>query len=246
MKLAYQYDDNFTDLKNYFLSNIQDDFELICSKLEKPHIDSNANFVDKIGGGIDYWIGNTKYLLSILDSCKEDEYFMFSDVDIVFFKPILPTINKLIGDHDALFSREVPFGKVPWQGGDIAGNINFGFIVMRSCDRSKSFLKDLLFTIENQKILNQIVVNRLLYGSSNYNLKWDLLPVEFTNTNFFGPLWPTDLIGSVPTDLNKEHKLVNKNSLTFHAIYPIDPISKMNLLKFAVETVKKDENNNQF
>lgn len=238
MKLAYQYDEAFVPLKDNFLKNIHDEFEFIEKKLEKPKFSQGATQSDQFGGGIDYWIGNTKYLLNIINSCEPNEYFMFSDVDIVFFKPILPTINKLISDnsYDALFSREIPHGEVPWQGGDVPGNINFGFFVMKACDRSRRFLEELLTSIEKNRILNQVIVNKLLYGSPKYNLNWNLLPIEFTTTNFFGPV--------LPTDFNKDHALVNKNSLTFHAIYPIDPCEKMKLLKLAIDTVNKDENSN--
>jgi len=218
MKLCYMYDDAFIPLRDNFLASIKDDFELISLVLNKPKFSSNPNMSDLYGGGIDVWLEKPKYLLRIMDRCKPNEYFIYSDIDIVFFKPIISTIKNILGDKDILFLREIPAGLVPWQGGEgVPGNCNFGFCIIKSCDKTRKFFQDVLSVIETTKLMDQTVVNKILFGDPTYDLNWGVLPLEFTTTSFI------------------HNNQVNNKSLMFHAICCVDQQEKLNLLRQATD-----------
>jgi hypothetical protein len=215
------YDEAFTPLRNNFLANLKDEFELIELKLNKPKFEPNANLSDLYGGGIDVWLEKPKYLLRMIDQCQPDEYFVYSDIDIVFFKPMLPKLNQILIDKDVVFLREIPEGLVPWQGGDVAGNCNFGFCIIKACERSKQFFKHVLATIEQTRLMDQTVVNKILFGTPHYNLNWGVLPIEFTTTSF----------------INSNQ--LNHESIMFHAICCVDQQEKLGLLAHAQSIVTK-------
>jgi len=220
MKLCYMYDDAFIPMRDHFLANLKDEFELISLNLAKPHFGKHVPETELYGGGIDVWLEKPNYLLRVMEQCEPDEYFIYSDVDIVFFKPILPTLNKLLGRHDLLFLREIPEGLVPWQGGNVPGNCNFGFCVIRACERTRQFFLDVINMIEHSKLMDQTVVNKLLYDYSNDSLTWDVLPIEFTTTPFMDT-----------------HK-VDRTSLMFHAICCIQQQDKFNMMEHAKTAVR--------
>jgi hypothetical protein len=105
----------------------------------------------------------------------ENEVFVFSDIDIVFYKPIIPTILNLIENNDVLFLREFYDGIFELQG----GNINFGFNIIRSNQKTLNFFQDVIFEVCKSGTWEQKVINEFLYKNKNYNLKWDLLPATF-------------------------------------------------------------------
>lgn len=219
MKLCYMYDDAFVPLKDRFLLSLKDDFELISLKLNKPKFQDNAPPHELYGGGIDVWLEKPKYLLRVIDQCQPDEYFIYSDIDITFFQPILPTLDQVLNNKDVLFLREIPDGMVPWQGGDVAGNCNFGFCVVKACERTKAFFQDVLTLIERTRLMDQTVVNKILFGTPEYPLDWGVLPIEFTTTPFIN-----------------ENKL-SHNSLMFHAICCVEQHQKFELLDYATKIV---------
>lgn len=222
MKLCYMYDEAFTPLRNNFLANLKDEFELIELKLNKPQFQSDAHLADLFGGGIDVWLEKPKYLLRTIERCQPNEYFVYSDIDIVFFKPMLPKLNELLKDQDVLFLREIPEGLHPHQGGtNIAGNCNFGFCVIKACERSKQFFLDVLHMIEQTRLMDQTIVNKILFGNPNYNLNWGVLPIEFTTTSFI------------------HTKQLDCNSIMFHAICCVEQQEKLNLLAHAQSIVTK-------
>lgn len=197
--------------------NLKDDFELVALNIPSPKFSDNHCSSDIFGGGIDVWLEKPKYLLRTIESCQAGEYFIYSDIDIIYFKPIIPTLKYILNEtnKDVLFLREIPAGLVPWQGGDIAGNCNFGFCVIKSCNKTKRFFRDVLAMIESTRLMDQIVVNKILFGSPNYDLNWGVLPIEFTTTSFI------------------HTSQINKQSLMFHAICVIDQQEKLNLLNYA-------------
>ena len=144
MKLYYMYDEDFIDMRNLFISNTKDQFELIEIKIESPKFNEFTPDTEKFGGGIDVWKSRVNNILNIINENMDNTPFIFSDIDIVFYKPIMPTINSLIERNDILFLRELIDGVQEGQG----GNINFGFNIIRSNQKTYNFFSDVMNELE--------------------------------------------------------------------------------------------------
>lgn len=233
MKLCYMYDDKFIPLRDQFLSNIKDDFELIEKKLDTPTFGPEYHLHRLFGGGIQVWKDKVKYLLEMIEKCQPNEYFVYSDIDVAFFKPIIPILNQVLMNKDVMFIREIPYGSLPQQGGDVSGYCNFGFCVIKSCEKSKRFFQDVLHMIENTKnfvdshdralwpdgLMDQTCVNRILFSNPDYDLDWGTLPTTFATTAY------------------KDYKMINKDTVVYHATCVIDMYEKINLIEHFKEKV---------
>lgn len=208
MKLYYMYDDNFIDMKDMFLHNIKDQFELIDIKVDSPSFESNIPDNLKYGGGLEIWKSRVNNIINAIQVLKTDEPFIFSDIDIVFYKPCIPTILELIKDNDILFLRELFEGIHQPQG----GNINFGFNVIKANEKTYRFFQDVLDKVKKTGIWEQKIINELLYNKNSYELKWELLPHAFLSTS----------VGL--------HN-INKNTLLYHANCAVHKDDKYRLIE---------------
>ena len=179
MKLYYMYDEDFIDMRNLFISNTKDQFELIEIKIDSPKFNEFTPNTEKFGGGIDVWKSRVNNILNIINENMDNTPFIFSDIDIVFYKPIMPTINSLIERNDILFLRELIDGVQEGQG----GNINFGFNIIRSNQKTYNFFSDVINELEKTNGWEQMIINKFLYKENNYNLNWELLPPTFLSTS---------------------------------------------------------------
>jgi len=233
MKLCYMYDDGFVPLRTHFLDNLKDTFELIEKKLDTPKFETDFHQHRLFGGGIQVWKDKVKFLLETIDICEPNEYFVYSDVDVIFFKPIIPILNEVLNNKDVVFIREIPHGSLPQQGGDVAGHCNFGFCVVKACDKSKRFFQDVLHMIENTKnfvdshdhalwpdgLMDQTCVNRILFSNPDYDLNWGTLPLTFTTTAY------------------ETYNMINKDTVAYHATCVIEVNKKIELLNLFKQKV---------
>ena len=171
----------FEDLKQNFINSVKDteNLNLIEIPITTPQFDEDCPEHYKNGGGIDIWKSRVKNIISIIERSQDNEPFIFSDVDIVFYKPILPILNNLIRSKDVLFLRELFDGVYELQG----GNINFGFNIIRSNQKSHRFFNDVLNQVVKTGTWEQMIINQLLYNKNDYDLNWELLPPEFFSTS---------------------------------------------------------------
>lgn len=208
------YDDKFVDMKDMFLQSMKDEFLNIEIKIETPNFSKTLPDNLKFGGGIEVWTSRVNNIISCIRSNQYNEPFIFSDVDIVFYKPILPTLNELIKNKDVLFLRELFDGIHKPQ----CGNINFGFNIIRSNQKTYKFFCDVFDIVKETGVWEQKIINNLLYNVNDYDLTWELLPPTFLST-------------SVGFD-----KITN-NTLLYHANCAITKEDKFNLINQVNERV---------
>lgn len=227
MKLCYLYDEGYIPLKDYFLSNLKDEFELIEKQIPTPKFGDDFHMHRKFAGGIEVWKEKIKYYLEVIELCEPNECFIYSDVDVIFFKPILNIIEKISIDKDLLMLREIPYGELPQQGGDVGGYGNNGLCLIRSNDRSRKFFREVLHMIENTKnfidshnkalwpdgLMDQICINRILFTNKNYDLKWGTFPLTFATTAY------------------KDYDMINKQTVAYHATCVIKMEEKIKLME---------------
>ncbi len=173
------YDDEFVDMKDMFISKIKDPFQLIDIKIDSPKFNRFTSESEKFGGGIDIWKLRVNNILNIIKENMNNTPFIFSDIDIVFYKPIIPILNELIEVNDILFLREL-FDGIHLPNG---GNINFGFNIIRSNEKTYKFFNDVLKKVIETNEWEQKIINNLLYSKNDYELKWSLLPTTFLSTS---------------------------------------------------------------
>lgn len=175
MKIFYFYDscEDSIKLKTQFENNLPYDLEPF------PYVVEN-NFCQKThGGGYYGWLCKYNTVLNGFQNTNKDEYFLFSDIDIKFYK----SINSIILDQEWYFQQETANGT----------DINIGFMIIKNCSNSINFWKTSNNLIEQYKYLSsnecykikhkkgngsgQFIINDLL---SDYNhLNWGRLPLEF-------------------------------------------------------------------
>lgn len=204
------YDDKFIDMKKMFLDNLKDKFELFDIKVDSPRLESNINDDLKFGGGIEMWKSRANNIIQIIRTLKNNESFIFSDIDIMFYNPCIPSIEDLTKTHDILFLRELYDGVHIPQG----GNINIGFSVIKANQKTYNFFCDVLNEITKTKKWEQKIINEFLYQKNDYDLKWDLLPHTFLSTS---------------VGINN----LNKNTILFHANCALTLESKFGLINYA-------------
>lgn len=196
MKLYYICDTEFHDMRNNFINSLKDkdNFTIVDISIDTPRFDTECPEHLKNGGGIDIWKLRLSYIIDIIKKSDPNEYFIFSDVDIVFYKPLLPALNKIIKDQDVLFLREFyddqdkqrtqeyyDANEIPYKTQD--GNINFGFNVIKACEQTHKFFSDILESVKETGVWEQALINTVLYSQHNYDLQWELLPPEFFSTS---------------------------------------------------------------
>lgn len=175
------YDSTFEVLKTKFLDSFKDkhNFELIEINIDTPNFSQDATVQSKFGGGLEIWKSRLTYILQIIETSKEGEVFLFSDVDIVFYNPLLQAINDVYIDQDIVFLREVFDGIYEPQ----SGNINFGFNMIRCSPKTHRFFSDILLKVIDTGLWEQLLINHTLYSTNDYNLNWSLFPPSFFSSS---------------------------------------------------------------
>ncbi len=163
MKIFYFSDDTFLDMKTNFELSFKDDFDKQFKFVEKININRNSP-----GSGVDIWKFKTEM---IIDAIKQniDDIIIISDIDIVFYKPVIPTILENMIDNDICFQKETP---------DLG--INIGFISIFCNETTLQFWNEVYEILCNSNKWDQQIVNDMIYNGK-YNIKWKLFPSSIWN-----------------------------------------------------------------
>jgi hypothetical protein len=163
MKIFYFSDKTFLDMKENFEFSFKDTFNKQYKFLENINIDRN-----KPGSGIDIWKYKTEM---IIDAIKKNlnEIIIISDIDIVFYKPVIPIILKSMVNNDICFQKETP-----------TSGINIGFISIYCNTTTLQFWNKVYEILCKSNRWDQEIVNDLIYNH-NYKIKWNLFPSSIWN-----------------------------------------------------------------
>jgi len=174
MKLFYFFDNekDIIKLKDVFESSIPDDL------IPHPISFSSSLCQKHHGGGYEGWLRKYETIMMGFSNTAHNEYFVFSDIDIKFYKNFKIDLQK-----DIYFQTEIPNKNIA----------NIGFMVIKNCEQTLNFWQQVYNKIEELKYTDdhgcykikhkkgngagQFVVNDLL--ENNKYLDWDLLPLNF-------------------------------------------------------------------
>jgi hypothetical protein len=124
------------------------------------------------------WTKTMSYKVDLLiDAIKENmgSYFVYSDVDIQFFRSTLSEINKALDGNDIVFQRDSPVGQ-EWPEGIICA----GFIACRANqDTLDLWLAIREYMERNVKACDQTALNNVIREERFSHIKWGVLPETF-------------------------------------------------------------------
>lgn len=159
---------------DWFLPSLQDDFEVVVKKIDQ--IGDPNNFKSNEWGAT-----MLAKVDLILDAIKEEwgGFFIYSDVDIQFFKSYRDVVEPLMEGKDILFQKDNP------QGTKCAG-----FFVCRANETTLALWQNVKkYMIDRRMNCDQTALNAVLPGS---RANWGFLPQEFFgggtfNNHHWGP-----------------------------------------------------------
>jgi len=163
MKIFYFSDPQFLDMKERFENSFKEDFEREFKYIENINVDRS-----KPGSGTDIWKYKTEMIIEAIRKNK-DTLIIVSDIDIIFYKPVIPTIMESMKDNDICFQKETK-----------TGGINIGFIGIRCNEIVLGFWEEVYKILLASNQWDQAIVNDLIY-KKNYAIKWSLFPKSIWN-----------------------------------------------------------------
>jgi hypothetical protein len=210
MKLVTYYTKTHEILfEDYFINSLKNynEFEILSSTGSQHSISGDyfsAGFNETTKDKIDF-------LLNVLEtSCSEDEMVLFSDVDIIFIKPVKDYLSSF-NDFDFVFQNGI-------------GGLNTGFFIVKNNELSKNLLRDV---IEKCHIYDndQLALNALI---GNHNVKFKMFGDEILSfAHLFGPkVWSGEKFN------------VPENTLIFHACWCAGIDNKIKLLDYVRDNTK--------
>ena len=156
MKIYYFSDNNFLDMKNSFEESFKDDFNKQYKFIKNINLDKT-----KPGSGIDIWKYKTEMIIdAIKENMNTNETIIISDIDIIFYKPVIPTIKKHMINNDICFQKERE-----------QKGVNIGFMAMNCNDVTLTFWTTVYDILCTSNKWDQQIVNELIY-KTKYNIKW--------------------------------------------------------------------------
>ena len=167
-KLYCMYTPNFEILfAEYFLPSIQDDFEVKACKIPS---DCPSGIFRSEGWNL-AMLRKLELLKKAIQENQNNQIFIYSDIDVIFFKPVLKRCLELLGGLDFLVQRGWP-----------RSSLCAGFFVMRGNEKTfrlickaESLLREEL-VIDDQLAIQEAL--KLMKGE----IDWGFLPPEeFTN-----------------------------------------------------------------
>jgi hypothetical protein len=163
MKIFYFSDETFLDMKTNFELSFKEEFDKQFKFVKNINIDRN-----KPGSGVDIWKFKTEMIIDAI-KLNTDDIIIISDIDIIFYKPVIPIILENMCNTDICFQKETQ-----------NSGINIGFISILCNEITLQFWNEVYEIICNSNRWDQEIVNDMIYNSK-YNIKWKLFPSSIWN-----------------------------------------------------------------
>jgi hypothetical protein len=158
MKIFYFYNNDFVDLLSMFLESMRDDWD---------HYAVEANFKTNLpaGGRVGDFL--RKYLLDrAFEITKEEEIFTMCDIDIFFYKKLIPVINNIFNKDQKVKINSVFENKsldIVFQRETKNQGCNMGVMSMKNNAKVRNFWKEVYDMSLSKDLWDQPVMNNVLY-----------------------------------------------------------------------------------
>lgn len=180
-------------LDDWFLPSIKDDYEVIVEFIDIQEGEGTFRATD-------WFQAIEKKVELIIQATQENlgRIFIFSDVDITFYRPTWPHIAQALEGYDMVFQRDTPNGV-----------ICTGFFACRAHERTLAFWREIQLLMRNHqgRWHDQTAVNHLLRRNcSTSTISWDYLPPEFlSGGTLTGRKWRSGRPLPVPSGIILHH-----------------------------------------
>lgn len=170
----------------WFRPSLQDRFQL------------NVRFIDQIGDRQEHHCGTAAFNRTMLAKAtlmltaieqNMGDVFIYSDVDIQFFRAATAAIDEAIAEHDVACQLDAPLQMARTVHPDFSGHLCAGFLVCRASAATLALWRDVLRYLEARPDRHdQHALNDLLNGMTGrprpnpHGVRWRYLPAPF-----FGP-----------------------------------------------------------
>jgi nucleotide-diphospho-sugar transferase len=178
---------------NYFLPSIQDDFDIILEEWEQTC--PTAQFLSE------GWTQTTMRKVDLIIRAIHENwgsFFIFSDVDIQFFRPIKKTIISLIKNYDLIIQKNNP-----------EGVLCSGFFACRGNEKTLQLWTDVKKRMQETSNSDQISLNQCIKRNSKnnpYDIAWNYLPdTFFGGGTLTGYLWYPGTKLPIPNGIMMHH-----------------------------------------
>lgn len=193
MKIYYFCDEKYLDMKDFFVNSMKEEWEHKFTNIGVISVNKSLP-----GSGTNIWKFKTEMILKAIKK-NYNQIIVISDIDIVFLKPVIPLITKLMNDKEILFQSE-----------RVNNGINIGFMSIKCCENTYNLWKAVLKRLNSQNIWDQQIVNDLIY-KENFPVKWGLFPLEIGARSHKGELKGLSLFhANVASDKEKKFNLLNR------------------------------------
>ena len=155
-----------------------------------------------------------KHIIQIFDEDKND-YFIFCDIDVQFFKPFTHLIERVLQNHDIVFQN------------DYYGAQCTGFFFCRNTPQIKVVFEKAL-EINSQYRDDQEAIQASL-NLNNKNIRHALLPPEFFTFGMYYDMWN-----------GQDNFLLPKNIILHHANWALGIQNKLKLLQIVRDRFNKE------
>jgi hypothetical protein len=148
----------------YFLPSLKDDFELVTEVY--PQDCETANFHSE--GWEKTMLYKLELMIRAIRENLDDQVFFFSDIDIIFFKPILDISLEHLADLDFVVQQGWP-----------RKGLCAGFFVMRGNERTHQLITT-AYNLLKEKVCidDQVAIQKALDDLPKRAIAWKYLPAE--------------------------------------------------------------------
>ena len=163
MKIFYFCDESFMDMKYEFELSFKDPFEKNFFYLENINLDRS-----KPGSGVDIWKFKTEM---VINSIKQNmgEIIIVSDIDIIFYKPVMDCVKVSMENHEICFQKEFKYY-----------GLNIGFISILCNENTLEFWEKIHDVVSTTNRWDQEIVNDFIFNDK-HKIKWNLFPSSIWN-----------------------------------------------------------------
>jgi GR25 family glycosyltransferase involved in LPS biosynthesis len=166
-------------------------------------------------------------IIELFDLYPDEKYFIFSDVDIQYFKPFHHITNHLLETHDILFQSD-------------DYSVCMGFIIFKNNNAVKKLFEitlNLLITSDDEKYHDQKAVCDALIEYKD--LKYATLSKDFFNFKFYET--PSTELWSMKKIISSKLE-IPANIIMHHANWIMGIDEKLEMLRFVSKQVNKSKN----
>lgn len=200
----------------YFLPSIQDDFELHIQQHDQ--ICRSAQYMKR------GWNDVMKQKVDVIIAAIRENWgktFVFSDVDIQFFKSFKNMIPAIMKDKDIVIQKADP-----------SNSLCAGFFICKgNTNTLKLWLEIKKMMAKDANLDDQTPLNILLIKDNKFNVKWGLLPDQFYNPGLYtGKMWSPSVSLKLPA-----------NIILHHACFTVGVTNKIKQLEYVKGLVKDNK-----